>query len=135
MVINRVPIKIQLNWGNVVASQSYLNANVPMFNTMVANLIQQYPTTHPGATVLPYDVNAFFNNITSNLATYGFTNANSPCYMGPSFFEDITGFFDYPICSNPDDHVFWDVVHPTKHFHYLLGQDFVAKLGAQLATI
>ena len=88
--------------------QAYLNANVPIFNTMVASLIQQYPTTHPGATVLPYDVNALFNNVTSNLAAYGFTNAMDPAYQGPSFFEDITGGFEFSVVANPSSYLFWD---------------------------
>ena len=115
-------------------AQAYLNSQVPMFNTMVAQLIQSYPSTHPGATVLPYDVNGFFNTVTSNLAKYNFTNAADPCYMGPTFFDDITGFFDYPSCPNPSSYVFWDVVHPTKHFHYYLGNDFATTFRSQISV-
>ena len=39
---------------------------------------------------------------------FGFTNTSAVCYQGPSFLESLTGGYNYPICSNPNEYVFWD---------------------------
>ena len=56
----------------------------------------------------------------------GFTNTMGYCYQGPSFVGDLTGGYAYPLCSNPNSYIFWDPVHPTKHVHQLLAEDFIA---------
>ena len=50
-------------------------------------------------------------NASSNAAEYGFTTT-APCYMGPSFFADITGEYNYTTCAQPANHIFWDNVRP-----------------------
>lgn len=37
----------------------------------------------------------------------------------------LTGGYNYPLCANPNQYIFWDPVHPTKHVHALLAQDFM----------
>ena len=55
----------------------------------------------------------------------GFTNTMGYCYQGPSFLGCLTGGYSYPLCANPNEYIFWDPVHPTKHVHALLAQDFM----------
>jgi phospholipase/lecithinase/hemolysin len=36
---------------------------------------------------------------------------------------------EQPPCSSPDSHIYWDTLHPTESFHYVLGQLIIAKLN------
>lgn len=55
----------------------------------------------------------------------GFSTTTGTCYMGASFAGDLTGGYAYPLCSNPDEYIFWDPVHPTKHVHALIADGFM----------
>ena len=146
--------------------QNYLQTAVMQLNQQLATLTEQYPSTHPGATVLTYSIAELFSNVTTNPSIYGFMDITSPSYQvsrpdppgmpraipasmdtacwrawhagcmrrlicsakqhrgspvagsilmsirnwqGPSFFADITGEYNYTV-TNPDTHLFWDVV-------------------------
>ena len=56
----------------------------------------------------------------------GFTTATEPCIQAPSFVGALTGGYGYPLCSNPDEYIFWDAVHPTKHTHAAIANAFMA---------
>lgn len=57
-------------------------------------------------------INVFplLSEIVNSAASYGFTNVTEPCFDGNS------------LCGNPDDYLFWDVVHPTTKGHAVLAE-------------
>ncbi|MDB9361389.1 SGNH/GDSL hydrolase family protein [Nodularia spumigena CS-588/02] len=59
-----------------------------------------------GLNIFSVDVNSLF----SNPQNLGFTNFTEPCL------NSITG----TLCSNPDDYLYWDFIHPTTTAHSLL---------------
>ena len=96
--------------------QERLNAGTSQFNVQLAALLDAYPGSHPGAIVLPYDTLGFYTTVRSNASAYGFTNINDPCYMASNAQSMYTDFFNFPICSAPDQHFFWDLVRFQKLF-------------------
>jgi phospholipase/lecithinase/hemolysin len=58
------------------------------------------------------NVAGLLDAIIANPSAYGFTNVTSPCFNGIS------------VCSNPDQYLFWDDIHPTTAADALLAQQF-----------
>ena len=64
-----------------VALQNYLQTSVMQLNQQLAALTEQYPSTHPGATVLTYSIAELFSNVTTDPAMYGFMDVTNPTYQ------------------------------------------------------
>lgn len=94
-------------------------------NQHLGAMLASFNASNPGVSALTYDVNAFFVDLVTNSASYGFTSA-APCYEAPSFFPGFSQGFANPVCSDPNAHIFWDAVHLSKHGFALLAADFVS---------
>ncbi|KAK9818741.1 hypothetical protein WJX74_007015 [Apatococcus lobatus] len=115
--------------------QAQFTALVNQHNALLPGLISSFPASHTGATVAFYDLHDFYERVFATPAAFGISNIVNVCYQGPGFFQDFTGFFANPLCSNPgpEGYAFFDGVHPTKQFHAQLAADFVAQLRSQLS--
>ncbi|DBA78537.1 TPA: hypothetical protein ACH3X2_007856 [Trebouxia sp. C0005] len=94
-------------------------------NAALTQMTSSFMSSQANSTVLNYDTYTFFSNLLANATSLGFTNTMGYCYQGPSFLGSLTGGYNYPLCANPNQYIFWDPVHPTKHVHALLAQDFI----------
>jgi phospholipase/lecithinase/hemolysin len=65
-----------------------------------------------GINPITLDVNGIFNEILTTPEEFGFTNVSEPC-LDPVTFAS---------CSNPDEYLFWDNIHPTSFAHEILGE-------------
>ncbi len=72
----------------------------------------------PGATFTTFDAFGALTAITANPTAFNLTNVTSACVT-----PDVAPF----ACTNPDDYLFWDGIHPTKAGHAIL-----AGVAAQL---
>ena len=61
--------------------QEYLQTSVMQLNEQLMTLTEDYPTTHPGATVLTYSIANLFANVTTNPSMYGFDDITTPAYQ------------------------------------------------------
>ncbi|EGF99701.1 uncharacterized protein MELLADRAFT_73326 [Melampsora larici-populina 98AG31] len=59
-----------------------------------------------------YDISNLWNSIRSSPQKYGFKNVTGRCYDANKV-----------VCSNPDEYLYWDHIHPTPHAHRLIGND------------
>ena len=57
--------------------------------------------------IIELDVFSSFNTVINNPGLFGFTNTTDPCL-------EIGGS---GVCSNPDEYLFWDGIHPTAMLH------------------
>lgn len=83
------------------------------YNALLAELLQGFPPTHPGALVQPYNNYAVFADLLEN-ATMSGLDTTTPCFTASAstIFSDPdarTG----SVCADPDQHLWWDRVHPT----------------------
>ncbi len=93
------------------------------------------------ANIIRFDVfglmNELIEEVTSNGSSRGFTNVIDDCWEGgPATATSGLGLGDgffttYPQCSNPDEYLFWDILHPTTAAHEL----FAGELYQQLTAI
>ncbi|MEW5858211.1 MAG: autotransporter domain-containing protein, partial [Cyanobacteriota bacterium] len=70
--------------------------------------------------IIPLDANALFNEVIAEPARFGLTNVTDACLnVG---------------CSNPDEFLFWDAIHPTAKGHRLIAEYATAVLTAPQAV-
>lgn len=70
--------------------------------------------------IIPLDVNAVFTEVTANPDRFGLTNVSEPC------FNRTAG----TLCSNPNQYLFWDELHPTTRGHELIAQYAASVINA-----
>jgi outer membrane lipase/esterase len=89
------------------------------FNVKLAVALGQLSLALPGIQIVPFDAFGLINGIVTNPSAYGMTNVTSPC-LTPG---------DPPFaCLNPDEYLFWDVIHPTKAAHAIIAEAVAALL-------
>jgi outer membrane lipase/esterase len=87
------------------------------------NIALQQIAKNRDVNIIPVDAFALVNEVAAEPGKYGFTNTTDRC------FNQATG----TVCSNPDQYLFWDGIHPTARAHRLIGEFAVAILNAPRA--
>lgn len=64
------------------------------------------------------------DQIIANPQEFGFSNVTDPCWTG-----GFTNADSGSVCDNPDEHLFWDGLHPTRHGHQVVADVAGQKLG------
>lgn len=80
-----------------------------------------------------FDVNAALLGVLADPGAYGITNTTEGCLVfDPTKLDPLVS-----LCSNPDEYLFWDSVHPTDRIHNILGNQFAAAVPEPetLATV
>jgi len=93
------------------------------FNAALAQAIPALEGLLPGLNIIGFDTFSFVDAAIANPGAFGFTNVTDPCFNGVT------------VCANPDQYVFWDLVHPTARSHELLGNAFAAAVVPEPATL
>lgn len=94
--------------------------------TTLSNLHNSGLDTSLNALSTSYDINIYDLNVSSLFAEaiaqptkYGFTNVTDACLS------------DTGICSNPNEYLFWDELHPTDAGHRIIGEVASSRLQAE----
>ena len=86
------------------------------FNTALAAQLTALSTQFSGVDIIQFDTYSLFNHFVATPGNYGFTNAQNSCLT------------DSGLCTNPDEYIFWDALHPTMQTHKLLADAFTRAL-------
>lgn len=76
-------------------------------------------STNYDINIYDLDVNSLFASAIAEPTKYGFTNVTDACLS------------DTGICSNPDEYLFWDELHPTDAGHRIIGEVASSRLQAE----
>jgi phospholipase/lecithinase/hemolysin len=90
----------------------------------VTAMLQAFAKQYPLAKVRTFDTYTYSQTRMAQAATEGI-NVTTPCYTPP--FMGLPG----PVCSDPDQHLFWDTNHPTAAGSLVIGTAFA---GATVAA-
>lgn len=115
LVVN-LPDLGELPRTNTTSDANRLNNLTQAHNTLLSQTLNSLPLS-PEVDISILDVNTLFNNVVNNPARFNFTNVTDPCFTGSS------------ICSNPNEYLFWDQIHPTTAGHRLIGNLAAQSLG------
>ena len=113
---------------NLLLLQAAANQLTTAHNAELAQLLPAFAVDHLEASVILFNFEALFLQLTQNAASLGFTDLTTPCYTGAVAGSATTAGNVSAVCDNPDSHLFWDGVHPTARSHQLWGQAVAAQL-------
>lgn len=96
------------------------------FNTALATKVSDL-RTQLGVTIIEVDLFSLFDQLLANPSNFGFTNIATPCLnLSASFgFESL--------CGNPDEHLYWDAIHPTTKTHQFIADAALAAVPVPAA--
>jgi phospholipase/lecithinase/hemolysin len=107
--------------GSAAASAAATLASKAWNAGLEQRLISLSATT--SASIFYFDVFGIFGSILENPSANGFTNTEEQC-------RSVTFFVIENECANPDDFLFWDLIHPTTAAHKFLGREAFALLAS-----
>ena len=98
-------------------------------NEALPTFLAEFAQEHLEASVITFDFNTFLVGVALNATALGFTDTTTPCYTGAVAGTSTAAANTSAVCSNPDQHTFWDGVHPTGHVHQLWGEALAAQIS------
>lgn len=107
---------------------------MPGHNAALLGVANGYANYNPNSVVQYYDLFSFWSEVVENPHAYGFQDAVNPC-LGQNQNANLAYGYNNTICAQPDNYVYWDLVHPTKHFHSEIANDFLSRLGPVLNSL
>lgn len=102
-------------------AQPLLNALTQDHNRQLAIALNDVRSKRPDLNIYSVDFNSLVQTLRSNPAQFGFTNITGSCLTGNN--ELATG-----VCTNPNEFLFFDDVHPSSEAHRLLANAALASI-------
>jgi len=96
------------------------------YNTALGAILDGLLLADPSLTVYTLDIFALVQMMANNPASFGFTNVADPCLQGLYVAPPPTG--PVSVCGNPDEYLFWDIIHPTAKTHAILAAEMQAAI-------
>lgn len=96
-------------------AKALASALASSFNSAVDSALVALTSSFGNLRIVRPDIYGLLNGAATTPGDYGLTNVSTPCYDG---FVGVPGS---SVCSNPDESLFWDLMHPTA-----VGHQFIA---------
>ncbi|MBF1991380.1 SGNH/GDSL hydrolase family protein [Fischerella thermalis] len=127
MVVNLPDLgKLPLTSGQENSSQ--LTSLSRKHNIALAATLINSLSAIPGVNIIPINVNSLFQRVRRFPSEFGLTNVTDACLVGD--FDDIAQG-NFTVCTNPNEYLFWDSVHPTTHVHRIVAETALSALDTQ----
>ncbi|MER3494663.1 MAG: GDSL family lipase [Mastigocladus sp. ERB_26_2] len=82
----------------------------------------------PDVNIIPINVNSLFQRVQRFPSEFGLTNVTDACLVGD--IDDIAQG-NFTVCTNPNEYLFWDSVHPTTRVHSIVAETALFALNTQ----
>jgi len=103
--------------GAQAAGRAYSKAFNDLLDQALAGL-GAVPNLH----IVRYDVFDLVQEMVAHPGDFGLTNATTPCLENFYVASTLDPNKPVTVCAIPDDHMFWDIVHPSARTHEILAQ-------------
>ncbi|MEH2277156.1 MAG: SGNH/GDSL hydrolase family protein [Nostoc sp.] len=110
ILVGNLPDLGQLPATRTSTNSVNLSALTQAHNQSLRRSLKILSQQHSDLEIVVLDANALYRDAIANPAAFNFTNVTTPCLSGSS------------ICSNPDQFLFWDGIHPTSAAHRIIGR-------------
>lgn len=132
---------------------------ITLHNDKLEKMIANMQAKHPDAKIIYGDITPYFDEVYNNHDKYDINDVVNPCYTGDYSLRALVADkgikaakeYDLDIlhspslrtaytvaklsdsgseaCENPDTHMFWDQIHPTRVVHHLIALDAMTVLS------
>ncbi|AKG23362.1 SGNH/GDSL hydrolase family protein [Calothrix sp. 336/3] len=111
--------------GSLTNNSKGLNLLTAQHNNNLATALGGISAINPNLNLISIDINSGFKQIQNNPSQFKLTNTQTPCLQGTD--ESIrAGVFT--LCSNPEEFLFFDAVHPTTVGHNLIARGVLSAI-------
>jgi phospholipase/lecithinase/hemolysin len=124
IVVFNLPNLGETPFSRVRGTSQQLNNLTKQHNTQLAVALQGLRSTNPNVNLTSVDINSLFDLVRGNPTRFGLKDVTNPCVIG-----DATNIIS--ACSNPDDFLFFDAVHPTTKVHDLIAKGTLASIAGK----
>ncbi|MFB1029703.1 MAG: G-D-S-L family lipolytic protein, partial [Thauera sp.] len=98
------------------------------FNQAIDQALRSFAGV-PELEVLRFDAFGLLDEVVRSPAANGFSDIETACLQG-LYLAPTPGAPAPTICANPDEHLFWDVVHPSAAAHVILADAMYRQVRA-----
>lgn len=98
-----------------------LNLLSAAHNSLLSETLGQLKNQKSGINLKTLDVGSLFQAAIDQPSKFNLTNVKDPCLQNSPLFPDPNSPLPPTICNNPDEYLFWDVLHPTSAAHRYIG--------------
>ena len=132
---------------------------INMHNAKLEKMVAEQQAKHPDRKIIFADITPYFNEVYYHPEKYNIKNTTTACYTGEYSYRklmtdgEIIAAKEHDIdimhspslrtaysvakqadsgqdsCQNPDEHMFWDRIHPTRVIHHLIALDALTILA------
>jgi phospholipase/lecithinase/hemolysin len=110
-----------------MAGSDGLNLLSSFHNAGLAAALNDLSQTLSGINLTLLDINTLFNQAITPNNPFGFTNTTQACLTDFEF--SVPPDTDFKVCSEPNEYLFWDDLHPTKAGHKVIGKLAFRQVG------
>lgn len=132
---------------------------ITMHNSKLVKMVAEQQAKHPDLKIIFADITPYFNEVYNNPEKYNIHDTTTPCYAGDYSLRSLLAQREIAAareqnidilrspslrtaytmskladsgveaCTNPDEHMFWDQIHPTRVLHNLISLDAMTILS------
>jgi phospholipase/lecithinase/hemolysin len=123
-----------------------------LHNSKLSLMLNDLKISHPDIDIIEVNLMAYFEDLLQHPEKYKFKVIDRACYdgdfgnlsdpgkqftatlqhkvqlNGKYYAQSTTHSSEWSVCSNPDEYIYWDSLHPTAHVHRLLANFVLEEL-------